>query len=608
MYSQDLIDAVLQHADIVKVVSSFIPVIKAGRAYKAVCPFHDDTNPSLTITPEKRIFKCFACGAGGNAIKFVEKFEKISFPEAVRKTAELCNFSDPRLVADVPKIQIDPERKKLYDCINDLQDFYRYSIDIPEGAEARQYLDGRELTSEIRVKYGIGYAPLDGQMTVRYLQAKGHSLKAIEDIGIALMRGTATSDSNAGRVMFPLRDPNGQVVGFSARRIRDDGTAKYINSPENSLFVKRNVLYNYHNVVGSAHRDGYCYVLEGFMDVIALDKAGVPNAVALMGTALTERHIALLKRLNCEIRLCLDGDEAGQKAMLKACDELNAARLPFRIVDYGDDLRDPDEILREDGKEALLEKLRRLVDPVDFQLAYYTKGKKIEDAAERKRILGIFIPTLKTKGAGIEFEDMLVKLSQATGYQPEAIREFARQAPSQPAPDEQGFSGNIVVAPTSRVGLRPLLSRLEYAERAIVHYMLKKREAIDYFEENITALPSGSILTTISDFVTEYAMQHEGDVDLSGLLAFIDASEFPNRDEIGNEVASIDLDATLPAYSLEAIGDCAQILSDETISIHDKMVAKHAIEEGSVEDGAQANKELAAKIRQRWASKAKKKG
>ena len=593
MYNQDLIEAVLHHADIVHVISSYIPVEKKGRNYLAICPFHDDKNPSMHISSEKQIFKCFVCGTGGNAISFVQQYEKISFMAAVRKVAELSGYNDPRLLEDVPKVTIDPGIAKLHSCINDLQNYYKYALSIPEADNARRYLDSRELGEEVRKKYGIGYAPKDGKFTVKFLLAKGHSLKNIDDIGIAFARGEDTSDHNAGRVIFPLHDPSGQVIGFSARRIEDDGTAKYINSPETPLFHKGNVLYNYHNAINTAKRDGYCYVLEGFMDVMALDKAGIPSAIALMGTALTKEQIALLKRLRCEIRLCLDGDLPGQMAMMKASAMLSKAGLAHRLVDYEGDERDPDDLLRQEGAEGLKKKLEHLVEPIDFQLGYYLRSKKLETPEERQKVLMTFLPYLREKPAGIEFEDTLVKIAEATGYQSEAIRELLRQSPRDVAPEDTITLAIEKVRLPRNQTVAKIASRLQMAERTMIHYMLQSREAIDYFEKNIGTFTSEAVFSTIAEFIIEFAATHPGNPDVNELLAYIGSSGIEEAPAVENAVSSIALSKGAPPLTRTALSDCASLIASETREISGKMAAERAIASGSREAGAAANKALA---------------
>ena len=601
MYPQDLIEAVLKHADIVQVVASYIPVEKHGRSHLAICPFHDDKNPSMNISSEKQIFKCFSCGAGGNAIGFVQRYERIPFQQAVRKVAQLSNFNDPRLVEDAPRVQVDSSISRLYDCINDLQAYYRYGLAIPEGESARNYLLGRDIGSDLWEKYGIGYAPLDGQTTVKFLQAKGHSLKAIDDIGIALAKAEGTNDHNAGRVIFPLCDPDGQVVGFSARRMGNDDSPKYINSPEGVLFHKGNVLYNYHRAAEPARHAGYCYLVEGFMDVMALDRAGISEAVALMGTALTPDQIRLLRRLRCEIRLCLDGDGPGQSAMMKASLALAKAGLRFRVVDYAGDLRDPDEILRADGPEALANKLQNLVEPVDFQIAYYARSKRLGTPEEKKRALAAFLPYLRSKPAGIEYEDMLVKLSDATGYAPEAIRSLAQQEGAKEGEDEIDTVRFTAKQARSESASK---SRLELAERTLLRYMLASPEALRFYQTYVFCFMSESLFATIAEFLVEFAAAHDGNVDIKQLLSFIEGSDMEDAQRIADMISDLALQEGLPACNRKALEDLCHVIREETMDLQDKMQAKRAIDSGSDEAGAAANAELAKKIyEKKWTKK-----
>ena len=606
MYSQDLIDSVLKNSDIVSVISSFIPVTKKGRSYVALCPFHDDKNPSLSISKEKQIFKCFVCGTGGNAIGFVEKYLKIPFMEAVRKVAEISGYHDPRLTSEAPQIKVDEGRKRLLDCINDLAAFYRYSLSIPEGEKAREYLQKRNLDAQQQAKYQIGYAPLDGQTTIKFLQAKGHSLKAIDDIGIALAKTEGTSDHNAGRLIFPLWDPKGQVVGFSARQLEKDGTSKYINTSETPLFHKGSILYNYHNVAVSARRDGYCYLLEGFMDVMALEKAGLPNAVALMGTSLTPDQVNLLRRLGCEIRIGLDGDNPGQVASMKAATMLSKAGLPVRIVDYQGDLRDPDDILQQEGGEALKARMERLLDPIDFALAYYTVTKRLESSKERQALLERFLPYLRSKPAGIEFEDTLVKVAEATSYKPEAIRELLRQSQTDVAPAE-GEEKTLYRRKAGRGKSKEayMLDRLYAAERMLLFYMMHEPEAIEFYNQSVGNFRH-SLYEEAANYIIEYRQskgQDASDIDVSALLGFVDGYGGEEAEPVEKALSSLAFEKSYPPFDKEVLESCLRTIQEESDLAADKMKANREVEQGSLHDGAAANKELADKIREKWNKK-----
>ena len=605
MYSPDLIESVLHSADIVAVISSYINVEKRGRSHLAVCPFHDDKNPSLNISQEKQIFKCFSCGAGGNAITFVQRYERISYPEAIRKVAEISGFADPRLIEEAPKIEIDPGKKKLYDCINDLNAFYQYGLSTPEGAVARDYLKTRHIDETQQRKYGIGYSLQNGELTVRFLLGKGHSLKSIEDIGIAFAKIEGTSDSNAGRITFPIFDPHGQVVGFSARRLDSIHEKKYVNSPEGPIFHKGDILYNYHNVSTSAKRDGYCYVLEGFMDVMALEKAGLPNAVALMGTSLTNVHVDLLRKLRCELRLCLDGDTAGQNGMMKMCSLLSKANIPFRFVDYGSDLRDPDDILQEDGPEALKERMGRLIDALDFQLNYYTHTKKLETADEKRKVVAEFLPYIRSLAPGIEQENYIIKLAKSTGYETEAIRTLLLKSPVGEETEEEAIYREARALQDSEHPERPLLKRLRIAERTILYYMTQEPEAVEFFKNYVRDFDT-DVYEVVAMSILEYAKEHPGEIKIEGVVALMQAKQSPEFDHASDVVTSLAMEENRDPYSIETLKACLNTIVEEKERIHDSERFESALENGG--DAAAALKELLQKKAAKWPTTKKKGG
>ncbi len=606
MYDRDLIDRILASADIVTIISSYITVTKKGRSYVALCPFHDDKNPSLNISKEKQIFKCFVCGTGGNAITFVEKYEKISFEEAVRKVAELINFHDERLEKQAFHAYVNPELTPLYSCISDLEKYYQYALSISEGKIATDYLAERHLSSDQIAKYAIGYAPIDGAKTVQFLQAKGHSLKAIEDIGIALAKKEGTSDSNAGRLIFPLCNPEGQVVGFSARKLKEEQSPKYVNSPGTKIFDKGKILYNYHNAKNTARHDGYVYVLEGFMDVMALDKAGIPSAVALMGTSLTTEQISLLRKLNCEVRLCLDGDAPGQAGMMKMITQLNRSGIAFRLVSNPGDLRDPDDILQESGPEALKTSMNHLVDAFDFQVDYYTNVKKLDSPEEKKKVMMYFVPFLRNVPAGIDRDNYIVKLSKATGYEIRAIREQINSMPS----NEDTLGEETTYIDTIELErLHPekiVLKRLVKAEREALFYMLEDMGAVKYFEEHIDNFYY-PLYNEIANYVVDYVEKRKTPVDVKSLLGDIASSGAENADELESKISEIVEDSYHPPYSERTIGDCALAIHEEKDKAYDEESTEKALEGKSESEKTAIIQAYAKRKAERLRARAKKK-
>ena len=348
------VNKIRSNADIVRVVSSYLPLQQKGRNYVAVCPFHNDSNPSLTVSQEKQIYKCFSCNASGNVFTFVQEYEKIGFLEAVRKVCELTNQRVEGFEKVIKKNEVPKEKQVLYNLLNDLGNFYSYNLKNSSNKEAYEYIKNRGLEDKYLDEYRVGYAPYESEKTIKFLKAKGYSNDDILNSGVGIEANGTIYDRYNGRLVFPLFDTYNRIIGFSARKLPSSkDEAKYVNTTETPLFHKSNVLYNYYQAEKISRKIGFCYVLEGFMDVLALVRSGIPNAIAIMGTALTNEHIEMLKKLNCEIRLCFDNDRAGQEATLKNLALLKRTQLKVRVVNALNQNKDPDEILKTQGEEEL---------------------------------------------------------------------------------------------------------------------------------------------------------------------------------------------------------------------------------------------------------------
>lgn len=564
---EELIQSVLKNADIVKIISSYLNVSKKGKNFVAVCPFHDDTNPSLTINPEKQIFKCFVCGTGGTAISFVQKYEHINFVEAVKKVAELSGFHDPRLESVTQVKRVDEKKAPILKCLHDLTLYYQYALNTPEGKDGLDYFENRHLDAAMRSKYLLGYAFQDGKATVEFLQSKGHSLKTIEDTGIASMVGGSYSDKNFGRVIFPICDGDGNVIGYSARRIKDGPEAKYVNSPETKLFHKSSILYNYHIAKEKARINGFIYICEGFMDVFALAKIGIDSAVAIMGTALTNEHIEMLRSLNVEIRLCLDGDLPGQTAMMKAAKQLSLAGLNCRIVDNGNSPKDPDEILNQDGPDALRAYLNNLINRVDFALNYYKNSNPLNTNEQKRELIKQFIPTLLSLRSALDLDNYLRKLSAITGYDVESLRQLVEKARNTKAQDEDPTMAMRDFHPE-----RKMLRRLELAERELLYQMMNNPNAVKYYEQKVDGFYD-EVYRKIANFIVDYAMQHP-DFSAIDLMTALEASDAENKDDLMGEMTNLFLEKNHPSHCSDELLEnlCGSIANEKERIFEDDML------------------------------------
>ena len=529
----ELAQDVLKHADIVQIVSSYLPTTKKGKNFVAVCPFHDDTNPSMSISPERQFFKCFVCGTGGTAISFVQKYEHIPYGQAIRKVAELSNYHPEGLDNFAKSKPVDDKKATLVKCLYDLNLYYQFALNTPEGKDGLDYLESRHLDQNLRSKYKLGYAYKDGKATIEFLQKKGYSIKTIEDTGIAKMLGAGVyADMNEGRVTFPICDSDGNVIGFSARRLGDGDTAKYMNSPETYLFHKTNVLYNYHIAKEAAKQKGYIYVCEGFMDVFALARIGIDAAVAIMGTALTNEHIALLRTLNVEIRLCLDGDLPGQMAMMKICNVLAKSGLNFRVVDNQGSSKDPDEILNEDGEEALKAYLNKLTSRLDFALNYYLRSNPLKTVDEKKKLIKEFIPILARINSQLELDSYLRKLEKITGFDIDSIRKLVMNYRL-----NANEENSIKISMKDFHPERKALQRLVTAERELLFQMMGNEQAVAFYEDKVAPFYD-DVYRVIANYIIAYKEQY-GNVDITGIMLNIENSNEEKKDEILGDVIDI---------------------------------------------------------------------
>ena len=584
----DLVKEIKQRADIVDVISYYLSSVqKKGKGYVAVCPFHDDHDPSMQISKDRQTFHCFVCQTGGDVFTFVQKYDKCSFEEAVRKVCDIIGFDDPRLHKQVYTKKIDENLVPVYNCINELQKYYVYALATEEGQIARDYLEKRKISPEQAAKFGLGYALKDGKMTIEYLKAKGFSLKNIENTGIAIAQTAGMSDNNQGRLIFPIKDSNGQVCGFSARKIVEDPEApKYVNSPETVIFTKGKILYNYHLAKQTAKHDGYIYVVEGFMDVFAFDTIGITSCVALMSTKLTQQHIELLRKLGVEIRICLDGDKPGQSAMMRLMAQLDEAHLPYRLVSMPGEVRDPDEILKQDGEDKLKVYVNTLVDPFNFALNYYQNISPLSTIEDKKKVIHHFMPMIASLKDKLVQDDYIFKLSEATGFSAGAIRNFLQDFKNKKDSPAVALT-NVNAEVNISLDLKKIsrdIRRLTLAERTVLDLMFISDEAIKFYEKDIKYFYN-EIYRTIANFVVEQ-FKTSGSFDFSTMLTEANALDIKNKEEVLSEISAISFRKDKETFSKKKLEDCQNVINEERTKIYRKNALKQAIEGKSPEEQA----------------------
>jgi DNA primase len=576
-FDRNLLDELLKKVDITNIVSRYIPITKKGRNFVALCPFHDDKNPSLSISQEKQIFKCFVCGTGGTAIQFVQSYEKIPFPVAVKKLAEIAGFDDPRFRSNDQAIQRDEKLEPYFACLEDLVSYYHFGLASEEGAAARAYLQQRGLTDAVLETFKIGYALKDGATTIQYLIKRGHPRTIIEALGIP---GSVQQhvDRLAGRIIFPIHNRDGRVVGFSGRLLHDEpGQAKYVNSSDSPIFTKGQILYHYHQVKLASKRVGYVYLMEGFMDVIALHRAGIPQAIALMGTAVTKTHIKMLQALGVEIRIGLDQDEAGQSAMMKMIPPLTQANIPFRLIYSEKETRDADEILLSEGEAGLKQFLDQLIPAMDYSFMYYQKVMPLTTTDQRVQFIQRMLPMIADAKPLAQI-DYLKKLGQLTNY---ALKDLQNSLQQLQQKDTNYYS---VYRPEAKV-----MNRLQRAEKALLYNMFLSQDAIAMYQNKVQFFHD-DLYRQIAAYLLE-VYQHDPP-DHQTLINHISLQNPKDQKRLIDTIASFMSEKNLPKADHQQLLDYLKTLQEERDKILKQHQIKASIEGKSETEQARIIKEL----------------
>lgn len=419
----EIIAQILERTDIVQTISAYIPLKKAGRNYKALCPFHTEKSPSFVVNPDKQIYHCFGCAEGGNAINFVMKQERLEFPEAVRKMADRVGIVIPETGNVNPKIK---DLKQSICQINELAtQFYHQALMSerdPAVNAAREYLKGRGISSEIVQKFRVGFAldSWDGLLT--FLRSKDINLSLLEKAGLIIAREKKDGyyDRFRNRIVFPIFDIKAQCVAFGARTMRKEDTAKYINSPETEVYVKGQHLYGFHLSKQAVTQEDHAIVVEGYMDFIMPFQAGVQNIVASLGTALTAEQIRLLRRYTQNVVMLYDTDKAGEAAIIRSLDLLIEEGMNVKVATLAEG-DDPDSFIRKYGADALKERLKNSQSLFEYKLKWLREKHDGRTVEGRAKICGEMLPTINKFENAIIRAEYLRQLSQALSVSQEAL-------------------------------------------------------------------------------------------------------------------------------------------------------------------------------------------
>ncbi|MGB1763355.1 DNA primase [Alloalcanivorax xenomutans] len=437
---EHFIQDLLARIDIVPLIDARVPLKKTGRNYSACCPFHQEKTPSFTVSPDKQFYYCFGCGASGDALRFVMEYDHLSFPEAVEQLAG-------RAGVDIPREEHHDSREEkarrsrlqtLYDLLARAERYYRQQLkSAPDRQKAVAYLKGRGLSGEIAAQYGLGFAPpgFDNLMTGLSLDQAG--LEQALTAGLLVRREDTgrVYDKFRDRIQFPIRDARGRTIGFGGR-VLGDGKPKYLNSPETPVFHKGRELYGLWEWRRSRDRSDRLYVVEGYMDVIALAQHGVPNVVATLGTATSPEHCQTLFRQVNEVVFCFDGDNAGRRAAWRALESAlpsldDGKQARFLFLPDGED---PDTLVRAQGPETLLALTEKADTLSSYLFRHLSEGLDLNTVDGRARLARLALPYL-SKPSGPFYRVLLEEeLARLTRLERSSLERLRQEAPAEPAP------------------------------------------------------------------------------------------------------------------------------------------------------------------------------
>lgn len=532
--SEELINEIRRSVNIVDVVSDYIPVEQKGRNYFALCPFHDDHNPSMSISPDKQIYTCFVCGAHGNVFNFVMDYEHVSFIDAVKMIGRRVGVN-----IDLPTHYKKPKEKGLEDLYNiyDIANkFYQNNLSTKEGSDAREYLSNRDFKEDVIKEFGIGLS-LNNKLSSMLL--KKYDKDILIRSGICNESGGNIFDAFTERIMFPLWDIDGNVVGFSGRIYKTKDSSKYVNSKESDIFKKGKLIYNYYRAKEEVRKKKFVLVVEGFMDVIALYKVGIKNVVAMMGTAVTNEQANLLKRLSTNIFLCFDGDSAGNMATMSCANELTKVGITPKVIRLPENL-DPDEYIKKYGSDNFNDYLDNPKSLIDYKMDYYKNNTNFNDSIEVSKYIKDVVSEIDEITDPVVREIIIKKLSDETDVSVATIKGMVK--------------GKDVIKTT------PKKSTIKYdkykkAEMRLIYYMLRHKEVINIYERNKCFFPTDEYRALVSELV--YYYKKHGIIYVADFLSYIS-----DKKELLDAFNKIDTMELSENYTTDEIMDYINLLNE----------------------------------------------
>lgn len=504
-----------EQADIVEIISDYIPLTQKGKNFFGVCPFHQDHSPSMSVSREKQMFKCFSCGAAGNVFKFVSDYENISFAEAIQKVAAKVGISIE--VANTYK-KVEKFAKE-YDIMNLAMLFYQNNLNTPIGQEAKTYLKNRGLDEQMLKNFDIGLSFSKNQLR-NFLAKKNIPLAEMEKLGLVNQKNLEYYDVFINRILFPIHNPEGKVVAFTGRVYEKDQSPKYLNSKETPIFKKGNVLFNYHRAKEAVRLEKKLIIVEGNMDAIRMYANGFKNTIALMGTSLTKEQIDLIFKLHVPVILMLDNDDAGALATMSNGRLLLDAGIDVEVIRLSGK-KDPDEYILAYGKEAMQNLLEHPESFMEFQYEHLKENKDLRDTENLASYVRSVLDTLK-KADPITIDITLNKLASEYHLSYDVLKQELKLDSSPP----------VVMQEKPK---KEKKSRYKQSVEHLLYYMMNDIKYIKIYQTKLGYFEEENYRKVASEIIY-YADEHKK-INVADFLSYAELS--PLKDEIYEIIKSI---------------------------------------------------------------------
>ena len=505
--SNEEINEIRSRANIVDIISGYLQVSSKGKNYVALCPFHNDHSPSLIISPEKQIFNCFTCRTGGNVFSFVMKYENVSFAEAVSIVAKKVGFN---LKNDV-FVKSENKYSKDYEIYEYAMKYYLNNINTTDGSKAREYLLKRGINETIIKEFKLGYSGSSKDTFYKLATNKGWDIETLNKLGLINKVNENVYDTFINRIVIPIENLKGEVVGFTGRIFNgEDNTAKYLNTKETEIFKKSSLLFNYHNAKNYIRDRKSVIVVEGNMDAIKMSAKGFKNVVALMGVALSNEQIDILKRLKVPVILMLDNDNAGEEATIKNGESLINSGVDTKVVRLSG-AKDPDEYLEKFGIDAMQNNIDKAIKYIDFKIECLKKDKDLSNMEDLITYVKEVINSINSED-NLTKEIILSKISKDYAIDIDVLKSNLKTEVKKAVKKEE----------TQEVRDKKL-TKYQKASHKVLYYMLMDSKYINlykntlgYFKERIERVLASEIV---------YYESNNGNIDVADFTTTIMGSE-----------------------------------------------------------------------------------